>query len=183
MNIQPVWTGLSASLRRDPSLPSNQPYSPDIQADEANILAVKRAFANNNIELSDAIDRLDNANLPPQIHMVPFIQRIQTINTPVKILNYNPKRMAFMIVNTNTLTVDNLIMSFDYPVGNVAGQGPTGIIIPPGQIYQESNGTVTVNDIWVWTYALTAPINVNGLTALAYEGTLAISGKYGGKVT
>lgn len=168
-------TQASSAAARDPRAKMAQSYDPQGFSDEQQFADQQQAFAANNIPLSEVIERLDNMNVPPQITMAPFFQKFTTINVPQLLLPYNRNRMAFIIVNTSLAAVGDVMnFSFGRPTIFSAGN-PVGITLTAGQIYQEGNGTVTINEIWAWGTTIASTFFI-----LAYEGTLSIAGKFGG---
>src|SRR5262249_6310977 len=82
----------------------------------------------------------------------------------------NPLRWSFLVANYR---LRNLVLfSFDMPIGDPDG-GDLGAGIPMGAYYQEANGSVSTNDIWVWCNdpAETYPFQVMG-----YQGQISLTG-------
>lgn len=118
------------------------------------------------IPLEVVISRLDAKNLPPGVRNTPYLVSVAPGQGPQLLLPANPRRMAFLVSNPNSSGGG----SFSYgphPTVDVAGD-PLGVPLGDPGFYQEANGTVSLDDIYVW-----GSDGVHTFTFVAYEGVLA----------
>lgn len=156
-NLQSLKSGAKVS---NPSQPF---YSPQGHPDT---VAQANVTLGTNVPIADVISSLQNANAPPQLRQAPFsIITSATVNTPQLLLPQDVNRMSFYIANPNQS--GNLYFSFDQP--SLLNLTYLGIPITPRTAFAESNGAVSMNDIWIWA-------DVASLAVLAYQGKLAIEG-------
>lgn len=141
-----------------PAFGSRTPYSPRIQGDQASLESIRSRGDEHFIPWQEAIAFIEAKNLPPQINQVAY--NVVATGSALPILPRNENRMSLLLVNTNAAR--GFTFSFEAPSG--------GIMVPigAGNIYQETNGTVSINEIWVNATA--------GDVILAYEGTLSLTG-------
>lgn len=148
-------------------------YSPDFPSDISLLEDVfRRIAADGTVPLDEIIRRLVAYNVPPQVAQHAMIAQI-AVRGPagaVELLPKNPDRVSMIVANFG-VPGDTIVMTFDAPA--LAGTVLPGIPIAAQGTYQESNGSVSVNSVWVGTNAAapTLPILV-----LAYEGMLSIAG-------
>jgi hypothetical protein len=134
--------------------------------DQVALFHTRRGAQAREIPLSEVIRALDQANVPPQLRQVPFAKTITASNTPTLLIPANPNRMSWSIGN---VLQTPMFFSYNAP-GNFQVGFPIGLPLPPDSIFQEGNGTVSVDDIYVWygdASALPAIV-------LGFEGTLAV---------
>jgi hypothetical protein len=133
--------------------------------------ALARQFAHGNIPLDEVVAQLDNRNVPPQLKQVPFsVTLASASDTPKLLIKENKNRMGFLLAYTDTALTGGVVL-FSYggrPAPNV------GIPLVDGVPYGESNGTVSINDIYIYPFNVGANPATYPLTVIGYEGTLAI---------
>lgn len=145
-------------------------YTPEPAADVMLQARLMRAFKAGFISLEDVITALSQKNLPPRVRQVPF-PFLLTDTQPHILIPQSLDRMAFIVANPDP-GAPNIIMSFDMPLvtdNSGASAAFFGVPIAASSFYQESNGTVSVNDIYVQLTDATNPVWVIG-----YEGHLAL---------
>jgi|SRR5215469_6872688 len=161
------------SHAKDPSLIRARPFDPSLQPDQAQFRAIREQMDSTEfVELRDAIDQALALNMPPQLRQAPSTFRFTANNVPQLLIPHNRERMAILVASVEiSSTTGGLFFSFDPPVGKDPVTGALlGVPVPSTTFYQETNGSVSMNDIWVWT--TNAPAN-----CLCYEGTLSLEGK------
>lgn len=151
-----------------------QGFSPEAQSDVATLNKIMRDIARDGtVPLDEIVRRLDAYNLPPQLTQSTFFAQI-TARGPqnaVQLVPKNPERMGLYVSNF-TPNGDPIVLSFDAPIQVAANTG-AGIPIAANSFFEEANGSVSVNSIFVFCNiaSLLFPI-----TVLAYEGHLSITG-------
>lgn len=141
------------------------PYNPASQSDEA-IRGFRQAGNDqNNVPFDVVVKNLDNANIPPQLREVPWLISLVSNNTPILLIPNNLNRMSYIIAAPEGV---DIYFSYGWPL-SFAG-APIGIFLPAGSFYQEGNGTISIDDIYVWTTEY-EDIDIG---VLGYEGTLAV---------
>lgn len=155
--------------RRDPRL-FGQGYAP-AAVDLLHGENVQRQIARQGtVPLETVIDNLTAHNLPPQLVQGSFIVWITAAGRAGQalLIPKNPLRQGFLVANFTGS--QEVLFSFDAPLdvgaGVLAG-------IPMGGYYQEANGSVSTNDIYVFCNdaAGSYPIPL-----LGYEANLSIVG-------
>jgi hypothetical protein len=147
-----------------------RPYDPRIDLWERGLTQEREQVAGGIVNIEKLLNYLTANNLPPQLVQATFVAQITAVNTPVRMIPKNKARQSLTVANHNS-GVTGLVFSFDAPIklaGNYAG-----IPIAASSSYSESNGTVTLNDVWV------SDLNVNDpfpFYVIGYEGTLSITG-------
>jgi hypothetical protein len=137
------------------------------QPDELQFERLRRRFADHFMPLEEVVALLDSKNVPPQLRHTPFVQvlaEVTNANPPKLLIPANPARMGYMIVNPSTSA--DLWFSYGAPIYQ-AGVW-LGTPIGKEDHFEESNGTVAIDDLYVWT------TNSIGNVCLGYEGVLAI---------
>lgn len=150
-----------------------QGYAPSA-ADALHGEAVQQEIARQGtMPLASVLENLTARNLPPQLVQGTFIKWITAVRTPTLLIPKNPHRFAFIV--SNYIGAGSVLFSFDQPVAMQSGVGNTNTLagIPIGSCYQEANGSVSVNDIWVFCNDTAGdyPIPI-----LGYEANLSITG-------
>jgi hypothetical protein len=125
------------------------------------------------VPLSDIINFLTARNRPPQLVQAAYYTLITGLGVANKklLVPKNPLRQSIKISNPSAL--GNITFSYDSPI-LLAGMG-MGIPVASGTYDEESNGSVSINGIWVWSdqASATFPIPV-----IAYEGVLSVAGNH-----
>lgn len=142
-----------------------------VQPDQVVRQGVRDMLARGVISFDEAINDIDARNIPPQLVQVPThvtIKQFGVDGAELCILKNPFGRMSFSV--SNFQFANNVLFSFDRPVDIGGGVGAG---IPIGNYYQETNGAVSINDIWVFCNdaAQTYPFWI-----LGYEGSLSIAG-------
>lgn len=158
--------GAAAQIRRTPR---PEAFNPRQMPDQL-IMAQALALAESNMVPFGFLVKLMQArNAPPQLRQTPRIYADKAGFTPFPLIETNPQRMSFIIANSN-VSGENIFFSYGFPVSTPNG-ALAGIELAGGQSYQEANGTISMDDIYVWS-------DTPGGVILAYEGVLAIEGKH-----
>lgn len=142
---------------------------PSYQPDEVSIKNVTRG---QNVPFDEIVSILDSRNVPPQLRQTPYAQLNVPNDTPVILIPANPNRMSFIVAATTGISGGLLWFSYGFPVRDING-ALIGIPISndtPG-FFQEGNGTVSIDDIYVFVTENDEGSNVN---FMGYEGVLAI---------
>lgn len=159
--------------RRD-SRQFGQPYS-QAASDLLHEANVQDAIAREGlVPLSAVIPALTAHNLPPQLVQGSFLKRITGPGRKgaALLIPRNPLRQGFLVANF--IAAPGVLFSFDAPIDMNDGViGETLAGIPMGGYYQEANGSVSTNDIYVFTNDPTAPFPI---PMLGYEANLSIVG-------
>lgn len=126
------------------------------------------------VPFDDVIRYLDNKNVPPQLREVSYVQYNIGNNDVRLILPANPNRMGFILAQPQTANTATLLASMSYGFPNKDNNGNfIGIPFANGGTgtFQEGNGTVSIDDIYVFCNGLDAEVTIS---ILAYEGVLAV---------
>lgn len=126
-----------------------------------------RELPENFQSIPQAQGALNNRNIPTQLRYTPFFILIERVANPVLLLPANPARCGYIIDSTVSATA--VQFSFGYPVPGLGGNF-IGLSIPVAQPFQESNGSCSIDNIWVWSNNQ-ADVGEN---VIGYEGVLAI---------
>ena len=148
-----------------------QGYSPRVQGDELAGQNIRRQeFEQGVIPLDEMIDRVDARNLPPQLVQSSFLVVITQWGYAGAqlLIPKNPRRKAYLV--SNFLGSNLLMFTWDAPVNSGANVGAG---VPIGGYFQESNGSITINDLWVFC---NDPAETFPMTVLGYEGEISIAG-------
>jgi len=148
-----------------------QGYRPDYEADQFHQERVRRALAAGVVPLDLVLDALDAHNLPPQLKQATYLAIIPSFGVAgsQRLIPQNPrKRYSFLV--SNFLGRNNVLFSYGRPVDTGAGVGAG---IPIGNYYQEANGAVSIDDIWVFC---NDPGETYPFTMLGYEGGIEVVG-------
>lgn len=147
-------------------------YQGNVQQDIVDVENVRRGLAQAGVvSFPDLIDDLDARNLPPQLKQATFLAVITQFGVPgaQRLIPQNPTR-RFSFVVSNFLGKNNVLFSYGKPVDTGAGVGAG---LPIGNYYQEQNGAISIDDIWVFC-------NDTGesypFTLLGYEGGISVAG-------
>lgn len=135
-----------------------------VQPDETQLGLQRRGAASGHVGFNDVLRYLNAKNVPPQLRQTPYIAKLDAIGQPKLLIPANPNRMSFIVSYNGS---DQIVFSYNFPVGIVNG---LGITVVTGSFFQEGNGTVSIDDIYVYTNNmadLDTPI-------LGYEGVLAV---------
>jgi hypothetical protein len=161
------------SHSKDPSSVRVAPFAPDLHPDQAQFAKLRQQMDHGEyVELRRAEEAALALNMPPQIRQAPKVFRFTANNVPQLMLPRNRERMAIIVASVEVSGANGgLFFSFDPPVGVDPVSGLLlGIPVLSQQFYQETNGSVSMNDVWVWT-------NNQPANCLCYEGILALEGK------
>ena len=151
-----------------------QRYSGYMQPDEIALAAVADNVANGLVPFDQIVEDLTAHNLPPQLIQGTTLVQIPAVGVPGAqlLIPKNPtRRQSFSV--SNFLGRNNVLFSFDKPI-NVGLGNNLGAGIPIGNYYQETNGAVSTNDIWVFCNDPTE--TYTGFFILGYEGGIALTG-------
>lgn len=121
-------------------------------------------------QLGDIMDRISANNLPPQLVQVPFVVKITADLTPALLIPKNPNRQSFIISLVSTSVPWG--GSYDAPL-LVGAQQPAGLAFASPSQWQESNGSISMNDLYVWTINSGASFPQ---WFIGYEGRLSVTG-------
>lgn len=144
-------------------------YSPEA----AQFANVARGVARGEIPLSDVIAALDNRNVPPQLKQIPFMTSIASASDSARILiPENRNRMSFLVsfIDLSLASPSMVLLTYGAPPAPNFGIP----LLSPNDPYGESNGTISIDAIWI------APFNNMNNNAtypavvIGYEGSLAI---------
>ena len=144
-------------------------YSPEA----AQFRRVAEGVARGEIPLSEVIAALDNRNVPPQLKQTPFMTVLQSVNdTPRILIPENRNRMSFLVSFIDSSLASPSIVLLTYgapPAPNV------GIpLLSPNDPYGESNGTISIDAIWISPFNNMNNSATYPATIIGYEGSLAI---------
>jgi hypothetical protein len=145
-------------------------YSGFAQPDQIALETVRRNVANGVAPFASVIDELTAHNLPPQFAQATFLAIIPSVGVPgaqLLIPKNSRRRQSFIV--SNFLGRNNVLFSFDKPI-DIGTTNHTGAGIPMGNYYQETNGAVSINDIWVFC---NDPGESYPFYMLGYEGGMA----------
>src|SRR5215469_706521 len=130
------------------------------------------AAARGAVPMWEVIARLDNRNVPPQLKQTPFMATLASAtDTPKLLIPENRNRMSFLLAYIDAGLASPSLILFSYggrPAPNV------GLPLASADPYGESNGTISIDEIWIH------PLNnVNNhatypIVCFGYEGSLAI---------
>jgi len=170
---EPNIPGASSGARHDARAFPRR-YSPALLGDEVGLHDVRRGVGGGVVPMDEAVARA-TADIPPQLVQGSFLIQIKQFGTAGAqlLIPKNPNRLSFLVAN---FWQANLLMfSFDQPIGAAIGAGSAGIGagIPIGCQYQEQNGLVSINDIWVFC---NDPAENYPFPVLGYQGQLSITG-------
>lgn len=145
---------------------------PSFQPDQGSMAAVADSRIGKANSFNQQIELLDNRNVPPQLKQVPYTVTLNAATDPPQLLlPENKNRMSFIVVFTDSGLGSPAVVLLTYGFPPLPG---FGIPLVSLSTYGESNGTISIDEIWI------APFNnvFNGPTypiqIVAYEGTLAI---------
>lgn len=152
-------------------------YDPTYQRDQAQLQDIRDALAAGVVPFDEVIRMLEAHNLPPQLVQGMHVRQIAAAgaNNAVDLVPKNPNRLS-LVVSNFLQVAPGVCFSFDKPavVSIVAGvQIGAGIPIDARSTYIESNGSVSINGVYVFCNDMTAVFPV---PVLAYEGTLSVAG-------
>jgi hypothetical protein len=147
---------------------------------EQHQLAALRARSDASYEpMESTLDRLDPLNIPPQLSQTPFLLIIRPQDTPRKpllLIPANTRRMSWSIAGIDPSGgggPPNVTLFYSFGFPSLTAQALWGL--PASGIVGESNGSVSIDDIFVFTSTHLAG---GTLTILGYEGTLALYGRH-----
>lgn len=144
-------------------------YDPEYQADEAQFAEQREAFRHGFVPLNEVTERTHDRNAPPALIQAPWRKNVTIANQPVLLIPGNVLRMSFIIGAQNTTAGALMFMNYGpvlSPFGANDGFG-IPILISPAGVYQEANGTVSIDDIWI-------TCSVVPTVVMGFEGQLAI---------
>lgn len=147
-------------------------YQGNVQQDIIDLENMRRGLAADGVvSFADLINDLDARNLPPQLKQATFLAVIPAFGVPgaVKLIPQNPVR-RFSFVVSNFLGKNLVLFSYGKPVDTGAGVGAG---LPIGNYYQEQNGAISIDDIWVFC---NDPNESYPFTMLGYEGGISVAG-------
>lgn len=146
-------------------------YRGDWQMDQVTNEATRRGLARGVAPLANVLDALDARNLPPQLKQATFLAVIPVFGVPgaQRLIPQNPtRRFSFLI--SNFLGKNLVLFSYGKPVDTGGGVGAG---VPLGNYYQEQNGAISIDDLWVFC---NDPGESYPFTILGYEGGISIAG-------
>lgn len=142
------------------------------QPDES---SMAQSLDRGHIPFEEVIALLNQRNIPPQLRQVPYVALQQPANSPVLLIPSNPNRMSFIISTPgppSETDTANYLFSYGFPLKDNLGNF---IGIPISQnvsgLFQEGNGTVSIDDLYVFANNLTDATLAN---FIGYEGVLAV---------
>jgi hypothetical protein len=150
-------------------------FDSERKPDQQRTNALRQALADFGIvDIGAFLGQLDAKNLPPQLVQTNFPQFIAAVATPVLLIPKNIRRRSFQV--NNFASLGDIVFSYDAPMqmATIAGTALfAGTPVPQKTYFQESNGSVSINDIWVVCNDpnATYPVPVWGV-----EGTLSLAG-------
>jgi hypothetical protein len=155
---------------KDPRF-SREPYSARYQMDQEQFAALDEQFRRVGFaSFEEAYRALKLKNLPPLVRQVPFVQQIVTAGDVHILIPQNIYRMGFTVANPQT-SIGNVTFAYGNFVSSVGGF-PLGIVLGIENFFQESNGTVSIDDIYVTG-------DTDGMYVVGFEASLAIEGQGG----
>ena len=110
---------------------------------------------------------LNQDNIPTQLRYTPYFVLITRVSNPQLLLPSNPARCSYILSGTPGSTA--LQFSFGYPIP-IPGNQFLGMQLPPGENFQEANGSCSIDNIWVWS---NDDKDVE-FAFIGYEGVLAV---------
>lgn len=141
---------------------------PDMQGQNA----LRNRMRGHMVSFEKVIEYLDNKNMPPQLRQTPYVAQGVSVNKPTLLIPANPNRMSFIAAIINGLPVDGqAYFSYGYPIkdGSTGNYIGVPIAFAGTGFFQEGNGTVSIDDIYVfWSGSVATTI------WLGYEGLLAV---------
>jgi hypothetical protein len=143
-------------------------FSNHAQPDQIAMQRVRADVAGGVTPFSAVLDDLTAHNLPPQFAQASFfaiIPKFGVAGAQLLIPKNSRRRQSFIV--SNFLQRNNVLFSFDAPMDTGAGVG-AGIVL--GAYYQETNGSVSINDIYVFC---NDPNETYPFFILGYEGGMA----------
>lgn len=151
-----------------------RPYDGFRQPDEIALAQAAENAANGVVPFDQVVDDLTAHNLPPQLVQASFLGQITQVGVPgaIRLIPKNPTRRQSFAVS-NFLSRSTVLFSYDKPI-NVGLGNNLGAGIDIGLYYQETNGAVSTNDIWV--FCNDPAENYSGFFILGYEGGIALTG-------
>jgi hypothetical protein len=155
--------------RRDLLTPGPGGYQPDI----AQFGALARAVARGEIPFGDVISLLDNHNVPPQLKQTIFMKTIASAASPPALLiPTNKNRMSFIIcfIDSGLVSPSIVLLSYGAPAAPNIGIP----ILSPNNPYGESNGTISIDALYVSPFNNANNATTYPATVFGWEGTLAI---------
>ena len=145
---------------------------PSFQPDEGSIGALDRNMRGNVESFDDIIKRLNNNNIPPQLRQVPYVvQLASAVDVPKLLIPENKNRMSFIVSFIDTAFATPALTLITYGPPPMAGIGIPLLSVVP---YGESNGTISIDDIYISPFNNGNNLISYPVTIVAYEGTLAI---------
>lgn len=151
----------------------NRSYRPPFQPDELALQRLLNALRRNGIPFDEVIARLDAQNLPPQLVQSPHLAVLQFTGVPVLLLPKNPNRQSFIVANSSGV---QLAISYDAPlIMPIAGGGILGVPLSINSFYSESNGSISINDIFVGSNSTSAKFTAS-ITGTVMTVTATASG-------
>jgi hypothetical protein len=151
----------SGLLQSNSLVSANPRYQPDMGAKAA----LRESMQGNMVPFQEVEKSLFDRNSPAQTRQTPYCVKFVAKNQPFLLIPANPDRQSFLISVGSDLS--DVLWSYDYPI---SGGGTLLGCVLSGAPFQETNGLVSINDIYIWT---TSDGDV-GKFALGYEGILAV---------
>jgi hypothetical protein len=161
---------------RNPRKAPNYPYDAlgaggsnveSVQPDETQFSILRQQFVGGMLPFECVIKLLQAKNSPPQVRQSVYQEYLTAVRKSVLLIPTNTKRLGFIIANPAASTI---FFSYDVPfnVELVGVSVPSGIPIPAGGFFIESNGLASVNDIYVFSNdaALNYPAPIIGYEAV-----------------
>lgn len=147
--------------------PGATAFSPEAAIAAQLILAYQRG----DIPFQEVVAALDNRNVPPQLKQTPFSVTLADGGAaPQLLIPENKNRMGWLIAFTDSNLAAGVVF-FTYGAPPAPG---FGLPLFSGIPFGESNGTVSIDAIWVAPAANLPNPATYPITIIAYEGSLAI---------
>lgn len=140
------------------------------QPDESSLSHLRGEMRGRMRSFDQVVKEVDARNIPPQLRQTPYLSPVMTVdNQPYLLIPSNPNRMSFLVsapFNNGGI----YFFSYGYPVKSGANYVGVPIANAASGFFQEGNGTVSIDDIYVFFNG-----NAGSNAAfIGYEGVLAV---------
>jgi hypothetical protein len=143
------------------------------QPDQKQFQELAQAVARGEIPLGKVIELLDNRNVPPQLKQTIFMKTIASaVTPPARLIPTNKNRMSFIVCFIDSALASPSIVLLTY--GPPAAPNIGIPILSPNNPYGESNGTISIDDLYVSPFNNANNATTYPATVFGWEGTLAI---------
>jgi hypothetical protein len=141
-----------------------------MQPDESQFSALRRGIRTGDVPFEQVVAYLNAHNLPPQLRQTPYV-KVVTTTAPILLIPANPNRMSFVIGAISADANAQPLFGYNAPLqANFGGLNNVGIPFGINTSYQEGNGTVSIDDIYLMLDATPQ----SAVCFIGYEGVLAI---------